>query len=101
MEHQKIIVKKLIVYHKNTCFNNRERLQNGVSAFVENGFKKLDFLSKSSKFCTFWRIQLVQISPVYGPSIHVSNNVCRDLRLSVSASATVARKSFNDLTEPI
>ena len=39
------------------------------------------------------KYDLIKISPACGPS--TSNNVWRDFRLSVSAIATVARKSFN------
>ena len=41
----------------NACFSNRNVFQIGVNAFVENGFKILDFLSKSSKLCTFRKIR--------------------------------------------
>ena len=78
----------------NTCFSNRNVFQNGVSAFAENAYEKLEFLSKSSKFCTFWIIRFgSNFAKMW--SRYVSNNVWRGFRLLVSALAMAARKSCN------
>ena len=64
------------------------------SKMVKKKKKKKNGLSKSSKFCVVWTIRFCSnfTSMWYK---HVFKNVRRDLRLSMSALATVAGKSFN------
>ena len=62
---------------------------------VKNGFKNLFFVKKlKSKLCTFGTIQFDSNFPSIWIK-YLSNNVRRNLRLLVSAFATVARKNFN------
>ena len=60
--------------------------------FVKNGFKKVNFLSKSSKSYVVWTIRFCSnfTSMWYK---HFLRNVWRDFRLPMSA--TVAGKNFN------
>ena len=69
-------------------------LQNGVNSLSKNVFKKLGFLPKTSKFCTFWIIRFGSNFACMW-SKYVSNNAQRDFIIPVSAYATVARQSFN------
>ena len=66
-----------------------------ASTLCQKWFKKnVVFLSKSSTFRVVWTIQLC--SNFTGMWYkHFSRNVWRDFRLSMSALASVARKSFN------
>ena len=51
-------------------FQQQKRLQNGVNAFVENGFRKRDICQKAQICVHFGLHDLVQISPAYGPSTY-------------------------------
>ena len=59
-----------------------------ASALCQKWFKKLGFLSKSSKFCTFWTIRVGSTFASMW-SKYVSNYVKRDFRIPLSAFATV------------
>ena len=75
----------------NNCFSSRNVLQNGVNVLSKTVKNRL--LMKNSKFCTF---QIKRFGSNSGSilSNYVSNNVWRDLRLSVPVITKVARKSF-------
>ena len=77
----------------NNCFSYRNVFQNGVNAVSKMFFKKLGFLSRSSKFRVVWTIQFCSN---YTSMWYLSNNVWRDVGLPMSALATLAGKSLND-----
>ena len=72
-----------------------------ASTLCQKLFEKLVFLlSNSLKFCKF-RTTRFESNLTSKWSKFVSNDICRDFRLPVSAFETVARKSFNGLNFPI
>ena len=81
----------------NNCFRYRKILQNGVKALPKVVLKNSGFLrQKKSNFCTFSTIRFASnFASTW--SKYRWNNVWRDLRLPVSAFATVAWKSFIDI----
>ena len=55
LEHWKIVVWKLILYHETSATETSCKM---ASTLCHKWFKKiLRFLSKSSKYCTYWTIQ--------------------------------------------
>ena len=69
----------------NNSFSYRNVIQNSVNALSKMALKISFFLLKSSNLCALLTIQFL---PACGP------NVWRNFRLTVSAFATAARKSF-------
>ena len=74
----------IYILSSNNCFSHRNVFQNGV-----NTLSKIvnHFLSKSTKFCMVRSIRFCSNCTSMWFK-HVSNNVWRDFRLSMSASAS-------------
>ena len=73
LEHWMIVTTKQL-------FLLQELLAKWRQSFVKNSFKKTLFLSKSSKFCTYWTIWIgSNFTSMW--SKYISNNVRRDFYL--------------------
>ena len=90
----KIISLLLLLSNACICKNILRQL------FVKNGFKNFAFLSKNSKFCTFWIIRFGSISPVCGSHTY---QICTE-RLwnsSVSICNGSTKKNYGKFTAEI
>ena len=79
----------------NNLFQLQKRLPKWCQRYAKNGFKNPGVLSNSSKFRVVWTIRFSSNFTSMWHK-HFLRNVWRDFKLSMSALATVAGKSFNN-----
>ena len=80
----------------NNSFSYRNVFRNCVNALSKRVLKTPVFLSKSSKFRVVWTIRFCSnFTSMWCKHFLRNTSIWRDFRLSMSALATVARRSFN------
>ena len=70
MEHQNMVVWKIIVYHQIIVSATESSYKMAVKALSKMGLKELDFLSKNSDFVHFGLYNLFQILPACIPNTY-------------------------------
>ena len=90
----KVSTLKINISLLNNCFSSRNVLQNGINALSKMVLKNSVFCEKAQNFVPFCT---VRFGSNFGSMLskYLANNVWREVRLSMSAFATVARKSYN------